>query len=347
MASGCAQNRVGADVKRWSVLALGLWVMTASACAQLEGPTPVVDVTPDATLSNDITHAAFSSVIEPVLTVPSGAVVEVLTHEATGGQIGVDSDDAALAAVDMSRVHALSGPIYVEGAEPGDVLAVELLDIDVGDWGWMAIVPNFGVLQDEFDGVVALKTYRLDDPSGVVEFAEGIEIPLAPFPGIMGVAPATAERLSTFPPRANGGNIDDPHLVEGVTAYFPVFAPGALFSIGDTHAVQGLGEVSGTAIEAPMRVVVRLSVLKDARPIPEPQYESDAYYATTGFGTTLDEAAQKATRYMVDYLEAERGLSRADAYRLCSAAGDLMIAQAVNEPHKLVTMHMPKSIFRE
>ena len=127
--------------------------------------------------------------------------------------------------------------------------------------------------------------------------------------------------------------------------YFPVFAPGALFSIGDTHAAQGLGEVSGTAMEAPMRVVYRISVLKDARAIPEVQYETDDYYATTGFATTIDEAAKKATRYMVDYLVDTRGLSREDAYMLCSLAGDLHIAEAVDIPHMLVTMHLPKEIF--
>jgi acetamidase/formamidase len=167
----------------------------------------------------------------------------------------------------------------------------------------------------------------------------------SPFAGVMGVAPDTDEMLNTIPPRANGGNLDDPNLVAGTTVYFPVFVAGGLFSIGDTHSVQGLGEVSGTAIESPMRIVYEISVIKGGRSIAEPQYETDEYYATTGFATTIDEAAKKATRYMIDYLVEARGLSREQAYMLCSIAGDLKIAETVDVPHMLVTMHLPKSIF--
>ena len=163
----------------------------------------------------------------------------------------------------------------------------------------------------------------------------------------MGVAPATTDSLSTIPPRANGGNMDDPHLVVGTTVYFPVFVEGALFSIGDTHAAQGAGEVSGTAIEAPMRIVYEVNVIKGGRSIPEPEYETAETYAVTAFGETLDEAAKKATRYMIAYLVAERGLDRTDAYVLASLAGDLRIAEVVDVPHVLVTMHMPKSVFTE
>ena len=149
---------------------------------------------------------------------------------------------------------------------------------------------------------------------------------------------------STIPPRANGGNMDDPNMVVGTTVYLPVFVDGALFSIGDPHAVQGLGEVVGTAVEAPMRMVFRLSVIKD-RSIEEPQYETDEYYATTGFATTIDEAAKKATRYMIHHIEEHHGLSYAEAYMLCSLVGDLKIAEVVDDPHMLVTMHLPKAIF--
>ena len=159
----------------------------------------------------------------------------------------------------------------------------------------------------------------------------------------MGVAPSTEEMLNTIPPRANGGNMDDPNMVEGTTVYFPVFVEGALFSIGDAHAAQGLGEVCGTAIEAPTRIIYEVEVLKN-KSIKEPQYETDDYYAVTAFAETLDEAARKAVRYMIDYLEAERGLSRMDAYALCSLAGDLKIAEVVDLPHVLVTMHMSKEV---
>ena len=138
--------------------------------------------------------------------------------------------------------------------------------------------------------------------------------------------------------------MDNQHMTAGTTVYFPVFVQGALFSIGDAHAAQGDGEVCGTAIEAPMRVVLELSVIKGGRSIREPEYETDEFYAVTGFAPTIDEAARKATRYMVDYLEAEHGLDRSDAYALCSLAGDLRIAEVVDLPNMLVSMHISKSV---
>ena len=278
--------------------------------------------------------------------VPSGSVIEAFTQEATGGQFQPGSGAEALAGLDFDQIHALTGPVYVEEAEPGDVLSVELLAIEPGDWGWMAILPGFGFLTDEFGDTEVLNTYALNTEQGYVDFTDDIRVPLRPFAGVMGVAPDTDEMLSTIPPRANGGNLDDPNLVVGTTVYFPVLVPGALFSIGDTHAVQGLGEVSGTAMESPMRIVYRISVIKGMRSIEEVQYETDEYYATTGFATTIDEASKKAVRYMMDYLMETKGLSREQAYMLCSLAGDLKIAETVDIPHMLVTMHMPKGIFR-
>ncbi|MEN8788881.1 MAG: acetamidase/formamidase family protein [Flavobacteriaceae bacterium] len=300
---------------------------------------------PDFTLTTDHTHNKFSSAISPVIKVPDGSVIEVFTHEATGGQLSFESTEEDMHNVDMNKVHTLTGPVYVEGAEPGDVLAVELLDLEPGDWGWTGLAPDFGFLANEEEKSL-FKTYKLNKEDYSVEFADGIRIPLKPFPGVMGVAPPTQEMLNTIPPRANGGNMDDPHMVKGVTVYFPVFVKGALFSIGDTHAVQGLGEVCGTAVECPMRIRYRLSLRRDMS-ISEPQYESDSYYATTGYGTTLDEAAQKATSYMVEHLVNSRAMNWEEAYMLCSLAADLKIAEVVDLPHVLVTMHLPKSIFTE
>jgi acetamidase/formamidase len=311
-----------------------------------ENVTPMPAVAPDFVLTKDQTHTKFSRAIEPAVRVPSGSVIEVFTHEATGGQLNQKSTIDDVANVDWDRIHTLTGPVYVDGAEPGDVLAVRLLELEPANWGWMTIEPGFGFLADEFDRTV-LQTFAIDTERNQVEFADGIRIPLKPFAGVMGVAPDTDEMLHTIPPRANGGNLDDPNLVAGTTVYFPVFVAGGLFSIGDTHAVQGHGEVSGTAMETPMRIVYEISVIKGGRSIPEPQYETDEYYATTGFATTIDEAAKKATRYMIDYLVETKGLSREQAYMLCSLAGDLKIAETVDVPHMLVTMHMPKHIFTE
>ena len=299
---------------------------------------------PQFSIPDTETHTTFSRAAKPVASVPSGSVVEVFTHEATGGQFELGSDDEDLQGVDFNRVHTMTGPIYVEGARPGDVLAVELLELEVANWGWMALLPTFGQLVDEI-AVTSMRTFEIDQANQTVQFADGIVVPLKPFAGIMGVAPAGADALDTFPPRANGGNLDNPALTKGTTVYFPVFADGALFSIGDTHAVQGFGEVSGTALEAPMRIVMRLSVVRDGHKMSEPQYETDEYYATTGFAPTLDDAAKKATRYMIDYLISEHDLSEEDAYLLCSIAGDLLIAETVDLPNMLVAMHMPKAIF--
>jgi len=299
---------------------------------------------PQYSLTSDQTHNRWSRTIEPVLRVESGAVIEVHTEEASDRQLHAGSTLDDLVNLDFDPIHPLTGPVFVEGAEPGDVLKVTLHEIEMGDWGWTAIIPGFGFLADEFDRPW-LKTFEIEKGANKARFDEHIEIELNPFPGVMGVAPDTDSLLSTIPPRYNGGNMDDPHMVEGTTIYFPVFVEGALFSIGDTHAAQGMGEVCGTAIEAPMRIVYEIEVIKNGRRIPEPEYETGDYYAVTAFGTTIDEASKKATRYMIDYLEAEHGMDRYDAYALTSLAGDLKIAEVVDVPHMLVAMHLPKNVF--
>ncbi len=296
----------------------------------------------DHTLTKDQTHNRFSSAIEPVLRVEPGAVIEAFTEDASDEQLSPESDLSALDNLDFDPIHPLTGPVYVEGAEPGDILKVTLHEIELGDWGWNAILPGFGFLADTIDAKY-LKIYELGEGRETVEFREGMELTLNPFPGVMGVAPETDSMLSTIPPRANGGNMDDPNMTEGTIMYFPVFVEGGLFSIGDGHAVQGLGEVCGTAIEAPLRIVYEIELIK-GRSIKEPQYETDEYYATTGFATTIDEAAKKATLYMIEYLTATHGLSTDEAYALCSLAGDLQIAEVVDMPHMLVTMHMSKEV---
>jgi len=319
------------------------------ACTQSNQQAPPHEVPveksypkPQYSLTKDQTHNKFSSAIPPILTVPSGAVIEAFTEDASDEQFRLGSTMEDLDKLDFEPIHPLTGPVFVEGALPGDILKVTLHKITLGDWGWNAIIPGFGFLADTFD-LKYLKTYELGPDKKSVRFNDKINIPLRPFAGVMGVAPPTEEMLSTIPPRANGGNMDDPNLVEGTSVYFPVFVEGALFSIGDAHATQGLGEVCGTAIEAPMHFIYQVEVIK-GRSIQEPQYETDKYYATTGFGTTIDEAAKKATLYMVQYLENEHGLTTEEAYVLCSLAGDLQIAEVVDVPNMLVTMHMSKEV---
>jgi len=234
---------------------------------------------------------------------------------------------------------ALDGDILV--AQAGGVLTLTLNRPDAHN----AVTPdqrNF--LADEF-AEPWIRGFPMDPGATEVRFNDRVTLPLAPFAGVLGVAPATDSMLVTIPPRTNGGNMDNRHMIAGTTVYLPVQVEGALFSIGDAHAVQGDGEVSGTAIETPMRIVLTLEVIENTRGMVEPQYETDEYYAVTGFATTIDEAARKATRYMIDYLVAEHGLTPEEAYVLCSLAGDLKISETVDVPHMLVSMHMPKGIF--
>ena len=209
-------------------------------------------------------------------------------------------------------------------------------------------------MADEFTEP-ALKIWRLDEgPDGWTEFAPGILIPVDPFCGEIGIAPGVDGALSTIPPYSHGGNMDTKHLTKGSRLFLPVQSAGALFSIGDGHAAQGDGEVCGTAIETPMRVTVRLTVRKDVS-VRAPQFLTSGpltkrantapYYATDGIGPDLMEAARDAIRAMIDHLGRTKGLSRTDAYMLCSVAVDLKICEIVDVPHWLVGAFLPQSIF--
>ncbi len=300
-------------------------------------------IEPEYTLTADQTHNKWSRTIPPVLTVPSGAIIEAFLEEASDQQLTPESTTADLATLSFDPIHPLTGPVYVEGAEPGDLLAVTLHEIELGDWGWVANVPGFGFLADQFPEPY-LRIFEFQPGDTHVGFASGIRIPLRPFPGVMGVAPDTDSMLVTIPPRQNGGNMDDRDLVEGTTVYFPVLVDGALFSIGDPHIAQGDGEVGGTAIEGPLRVVYQVEVIKGAGPIPSPHYETDEFYAVTGFAPTIDEAARNAVEAMIDHLVKSKDLSRAEAYALASMTGDLKIAEVVDVPNMLVAMRISKDV---
>jgi acetamidase/formamidase len=317
------------------IIAMSLWSCTQDTA-----------IKPDHILTADQKHNKFSKLIPPVLTVPSGAVIKAETSEASDGQLHAKAGLDDLINLDFGPIHPLTGPVYVEEAEVGDILAVDVLKIELHDYGWQAIVAGFGFLTDRFPDP-KLKVHAIDKVRKTMQFSDKVTIPLMPFAGVMGVAPDTEEMLSTIPPRENGGNMDDPSIVEGTTVYFPVLVKGGLFSIGDTHAVQGLGEVCGTALEAPMTITYRLRVLKDKPAIKEPQYETDQYYAVTGFGDTIDKATKKAVNFMIDHLVANYDISDEDAYMLCSLVGDLKIAEVVDVPNMLVTMHFPKSILTQ
>lgn len=305
-------------------------------------------------IHRDQWHLAWDHSIPPIATIRSGETVSFDLLDAAGGQIIETSTVEAIKTLDFTRVDQVHGPIYVEGAQPGDTLDIELLDLQPASWGWTAIIPGFGLLADEFPEP-ALKIWHLEGGAdGWGEFAPGIRLPLAPFCGEIGLAPAAEGAHSTIPPYRHGGNLDTKHLTKGTHLYLPVEVAGALFSMGDGHAAQGDGEVCGTAIETPMRATVRLTVRKDF-PVQEPQFltagpltprvNTASYYATDGIGPDLLEAARNAIRHMIGYLQRTHHLTRADAYMLCSVIVDLKISEIVDAPNWVVSAFLPLSIF--
>lgn len=302
-------------------------------------------------LSQEHTHCRWDHSIAPLVKVAPGEVVELETKEASSGQIVPGSTADMLSNLDFSVIHPLTGPVEIEGAQPGDVLEVEVLDIRVKEWGWTAIIPGFNLLADEFPAPY-LNVWELHGDHAY--FKPGIRIPLEPFCGVMGVAPAEPGSLDTIPPRLNGGNIDIKQLVKGSKLFLPVLYPGALFSLGDTHGAQGDGEVCGTAIEGPMLVTVRFDLHKGVS-LPELQYTTPGsavekankkgYYVTTGHSPDLYVAAQKATRHMIDHLTKNYGLTRPEAFALCSVTVDLRVSEIVDAPNWLISAFLPLDIF--
>src|SRR6266480_6035544 len=273
----------------------------------------------------DAFNYVWDNAIDPALEVEPGAVVELQVRDASDEQIRADSGPEDVSRLDFDHVNPVSGPVFVKGARPGDTLAVEILELRPRDWGWTALIPGFGLLADEFPDPW-LRISEVDGAGGRVRFADGVMLPYDPFPGTIGVAPPEPGLHSIVPPRKWGGNMVTKHLRPGTTLLLPVGVEGALFSVGDTHAAQGDGEVCGTAIEAPMDIAVRLTVRKDLA-IDAPQYllpkaatptqrRERGFHVCTGVGPDLLEAARDATRAVIEHMVAERGLDRLEAYAI-------------------------------
>lgn len=298
-------------------------------------------------------HTVWNNGLDPILRVSPGDVIRFECRDANDGQINEDTTPDDLREPSGSG-HHLTGPVAVEGAAPGDVLEVELLDLDHKGWGYTLFRAGelgYGLLPEDFPDP-GLHIWDLDGDVG--HFVDGIEVPLDPFPGVVGVAPAEDGEHSTTPPRNVGGNLDVKHMTQGATVYLPVEVDYALFSIGDGHAAQGDGEVCISAIEAPLSITVRLDVRSDMD-IEQPEFRTshpftptgtdEPMYATTGISDDLMDATKLAVRHMIDHLSEERGLSRGDAYILCSTAVDLKINEVVDAPNWVVSAYLPESIF--
>ena len=300
-------------------------------------------------LAPDPPHYAWDNSLPPRLTVASGDTVIFETRDASDGHFRLDSTSADVASYEF-RGHPLTGPVYVERARPGDVLQVEVLEVRPASFGWTAILPDFGLLPEDFSSVY-LRTWDLSD-GAYARLGDRFRIPLVPFCGVMGVAVAEPGEHPTMPPRRTGGNVDIKQLVAGSTLYLPIEVEGGLFSIGDAHAAQGDGEVCVSAIEMSSTTTVRLQVRPDMS-LQEPQFQtpgvplaSGPAYVTTAHGPDLMQSTKQAIRYMIEHLVQAYGLSREDAYCLCSVAVDLKISEVVDAPNWIVSAFLPLEIVR-
>ncbi len=306
------------------------------------------------TIHGNQCHLSWDNSRTPAITIAPGDTVTFEDIDATSGQLTADSTVDDIRTLDFSLINPISGPVYVDGAEPGDALKVTLLDFAPSGWAWTAIVPNFGLLADDFpEAALHMWSYERDFQTPAM-YGPGARVPLKPFCGTIGLAPAEAGSFSTVPPYAQGGNMDIRDINIGVELYLPVQVKGALFSIGDTHAAQGDGEVCGTAIESPMSVSAKLELVKGAN-LKFPRYttpgpvtrhlDGKGYFVTTGIGPDLMENAKNAVRGMIDLLGKERQMSAEHAYMLCSVCADMRISEIVDQPNWVVSCYMPRIVF--
>jgi acetamidase/formamidase len=299
-------------------------------------------------------HFGWNRDFPPALVAKPGETVHFECLDSSAGQLGAAATLETLAALDFGRINPVSGPVYVEGAEPGDALKVTLRKFVPSGVGWTANIPGFGLLADHFkEPALHVWTYDATSLSPAL-YGPGGKVPLKPFAGTIGVAPAEPGLHSVVPPRRVGGNLDIRDLGEGVTLYLPVEVEGALFSIGDTHAAQGDGEICGTAIESRMDVELTLDLVKDAclesprftTPGPVARHLDGAgYEVTTGVGPDLMTGAREAVMRMIDLICAEHGLAPVDAYMLASVCGDLRISEIVDMPNWVVSFYFPRIVF--
>ena len=299
-------------------------------------------------------HYGWDQSFTPTVRIAPGESLEFVIADAAGGQLTDKSSVADVTRMDFGKINPVTGPVYVDGAEPGDILKVTLLSFAPSGWGWTANIPGFGLLADEFTQP-ALNIWRYDAYSlAPALFGGRAKVPLKPFTGTIGVAPAEPGLHSIVPPRRVGGNMDVRDIARGTELFLPVEVPGALFSVGDTHAAQGDGEVCGTAIESPMHVALKFELLKQT-PLAFPRFRTPGpvtrhldvkgYDVTTGIGPDLMQAARAAVRSMIDLLDHQHGLSAMDAYMLCSVCGDLRISEIVDLPNWTVSFYFPRVVF--
>jgi acetamidase/formamidase len=298
-------------------------------------------------------HNGWDNSRPPVIRIPPGATVDVDIVEAANGEITPTSTAEDLIHVDTTKSNPLTGPVYVEGAEPGDVLKVTIVGFKPSGWGYTANYPGYGLLKDQFpDPALHIWTY---DPHAMTPamFADIARVPLRPHAGTIGVALKEPGFHRHHPPRRVGGNMDARDLSVGTGLYLPVEVPGALFSVGDTHAAQGDGEVCGTAIESAMHAILTFDVIKGLS-IPSPRYttpgpvtrhlDAKGYEVTTGVGMDIIECCRAAVSDMIDLLSRRFGLRPIDAYMLCSVCADLRLTSVGGVSNRVVSLLFPRIV---
>jgi acetamidase/formamidase len=291
-------------------------------------------------------HEHWDRSIEPVLHVDPGTEVTLELLDASGGQIGRGDGTGAIERLDFERVNPCTGPVGVEGLEPGEGLMVTVLDISTAPWAWTANIPGFGLLAADFPDA---HLWISEVDGGSMHTPIGIDLGTRPMVGTIGVAPATEGPHPMLVPAGHGGNMDIRQIGVGAKLHLPVLVPGALFSAGDAHAIQGDGEVCGTGAETGATITVRLDRAGEAQPgSPWLLYYAavvdTAFAATTGIGPDLFQAAIEATRRAVDLVVARTGIAPIDAYLLLSLVGDLRISEIVDAPNWVVSLHIPTRV---
>ncbi len=299
-------------------------------------------------IKRDAFHYKWDKSHKPALSIRPGDDVTFEINEVTSWQIKEDSTIDAIKNLDLSKLYPLAGPVYVERAEPGDTLTVEVQEVVTGDYGWSAIVTGLGLLEEFQEPYL----YKWNLRNGnFADFERGIRIPIRPFCGTMGVALPEEGAFDVLPPGKNGGNMDIRHLTAGSILELPVFVQGALFSTGDLHAAMGDGEVCVTAIECPGTARFRFGLKKGSR-LGWPRYfcrgdemAGRGYYTSTGIGSDLMAATKDSVRSMIAHLTESYGLTREEAYVLCSISADLKIHEVVDQPNWVVGTTISLDIF--
>ncbi len=299
-------------------------------------------------LGRSVAYHAWDQDQPPEVEIEPGDELELCLRDGSNAQLDRSSTAETMLGLDPAQMDPLTGPVWVKGAEPGDVITVELLEISLAKWGWSGIIPGLGLLHDKFPGPL-LRTWDLTGTG--VDIGNDLEFAMSPMIGVIGVAPAQPGRYSTVVPTQAGGNMDVKYIVAGSVVHLPVLTEGALLSLGDAHALQGDGELSGTAIECEADVVVRVRLQKgggldapviDTAPHPVTQGPMRSF---VGVGPDLFEACRESALRATDALATALRVDDAHAYNLLGTIGELRIHEIVDRPNWVVGCMLPRRIF--